>query len=90
MYTVLATKCKHYFQLHFSYVCTLPKNTLTPESYTIFLPEMYMALKRTGFGGSDILFSSLLRDHFYTYSILCLEIPLSALRQFIPSADENR
>jgi len=33
---VLATKCMYSFPLHLTYIATLPKSTLTPESYTFF------------------------------------------------------
>ena len=49
----------HNFTPHLSYVSTLPDITQKPKSYVVPLLIMWVALKRTGFGVSEVALKSL-------------------------------
>ena len=55
----LAIKRKHNFPPHLSYVTTLPDITQKQKSYVVFLSVVWVALKRTGFGVSEVAVSRL-------------------------------
>jgi len=55
----LVIKCVHNLPPHLSYVSTLPDITQKWKSYVVFLSVVWMALKRTGFGVSQVTLSQL-------------------------------
>jgi len=50
----LAIKWVHNLPPHLSYVSTLPDITQKPKSYVVFLSIVWLGLKRTGVGGSEM------------------------------------
>jgi len=52
--TTLAIKRIHNLPPHLSYVSTLPDIAQKPESYVVFLLIVWVALKRTGLGVSEV------------------------------------